>query len=352
MKTAQQNNFSVLRLFFASLVIVSHTPEMIDGDRSREVLTMIFGTLSFGEVAVDGFFLISGYLITKSFLTSSSSWSFIKKRLARIVPGFVVCFFICLLVLAPFLGGSFSVSADILRSNAKMLAVLQGPYTPDILPGLPYPSTNVPMWTIAYEFRCYVLVLVLGVLGVLGAARWRWGILGFAALLLGLNASGITAEASVPFSVALGQVGSTVRLFGVFAVGMCFYLFRDRLTYSHPGAAIAAILLVICLFNRFSAEAAFAIFGGYLIFWFTFKFPALWLSSLADRNDISYGMYLYAWPVGTSLIWLFGMRDPIVVGALTFLITPAFATLSWVLIERPAQQAFRPSANRSATAIS
>ena len=97
------NNFGALRLLFAALVIVSHSPELVDGNRSREVLTRVFGTMSFGEVAVDGFFLVSGYLISMSFARSRTTLSYLEKRVGRIVPGYLVAFSICSFVIAPLL---------------------------------------------------------------------------------------------------------------------------------------------------------------------------------------------------------------------------------------------------------
>jgi peptidoglycan/LPS O-acetylase OafA/YrhL len=102
------NNFGALRLFFAVLVMLSHSFELVDGDRSREILTRIFGNLSFGELGVDGFFLISGYLITKSFQDSRSTGEYVLKRVLRIYPGYVVAYLLCVLALGPFVGGQLA----------------------------------------------------------------------------------------------------------------------------------------------------------------------------------------------------------------------------------------------------
>ena len=57
---APANNFHFLRLALAGLVILAHSPILVDGDRHREPLTWIFGTgINLGDLAVDGFFLIS-----------------------------------------------------------------------------------------------------------------------------------------------------------------------------------------------------------------------------------------------------------------------------------------------------
>ena len=95
------NNFHLLRFVFASLVIISHAHEIKDGDRSNEILTTIFGSISFGELAVDCFFVISGYLITKSWLENPRFSAFLSSRILRIFPAFIVASLLCALILGP-----------------------------------------------------------------------------------------------------------------------------------------------------------------------------------------------------------------------------------------------------------
>src|ERR1700760_4196820 len=99
-----RNNFGFFRLLVATLVIVSHSAEIIDANRSRELLTSFGGKLTFGEIAVDGFFIISGYLILKSFQQSASTFSYLMKRVRRIYPGFLVAWLACIFIVAP-IGG-------------------------------------------------------------------------------------------------------------------------------------------------------------------------------------------------------------------------------------------------------
>src|SRR4051794_17483398 len=103
---SHKNNIGLLRLVFASLVIIGHSPVMIDGDYRRDPLQRFFANLSFGTLAVDGFFVLSGYLITRSMLSKPLVWNFLARRILRIYPAFILASLLCVFVLVPATGGS------------------------------------------------------------------------------------------------------------------------------------------------------------------------------------------------------------------------------------------------------
>jgi len=334
-KPERRNAFGAFRLLFASLVIVSHTPQMLDGDFSREPMRRLFGVGSFGELAVDGFFLISGYLITASFISGPRTYAI--KRVLRIYPAFLVCYLLCLLLVAP-LGGAHlaALSPMAWAKIAAGMVMLKSPAVDGIFPGLHYPVLNGSMWTIAYEFRCYIMAALLGLLGFY---KRPW-------LLVALTTAVIAANVLFLFPVGdqiihllrptnavLGEPAPTIRLTGAFLSGACFRL--CNLEYRGRTAALCATVMLACLFVPAVAEPAMITLGGYVLFWAAFKLSWRPLRTLNAKDDISYGVYLYAWPVATLLIWYWRDASMWTLGLLTLAASAALGAISWFVIEKP-----------------
>ncbi|TIP97944.1 MAG: acyltransferase, partial [Mesorhizobium sp.] len=142
---------SFFRLLFASLVIISHSPELIDGNSNREVLKKIFGTLTSGQVAVYGFFFISGFLVLDSAMRSSI-YAFMSRRVLRIVPGFVVAYLISISLVFWLGGGDFGeLSPSQWAAKLSKMALLLNPaQVGSAFAGSHAPDVNGSLWTIAY----------------------------------------------------------------------------------------------------------------------------------------------------------------------------------------------------------
>jgi peptidoglycan/LPS O-acetylase OafA/YrhL len=332
--TLRRNNLGLLRLVFAMCVLVSHSIELVDGNRSREPLTYIFGTLSLGELGVDGFFLVSGYLIAQSFENSVSLLSYLWKRILRIYPAFIVAFVISIVVVGPLSGADMNaLRGNGWRGQIVQMLLLGIPLLPNAFAGLHYRLLNGAMWTIPYEFSCY---LIIGILGLLGLLRWRW-VIGSVAFVL-LLASAFLYFGYGFFTLPSNFAGSpndVIRFAALFLCGTAFYLFRDSIPYRTDVAVVAAIALIASLFSHVTEELAVKTLGGYLIFWFAFLKNTPRLNRINNETDISYGIYLYAWPIQNLLIKFVPGITPLPVMILTTFLAAGLAYLSWRLIEKP-----------------
>ncbi len=331
------NGLGALRLLFASLVIVAHTVELLDGDNAREPLFRLFGTLTFGSLAVDGFFVISGYLIAASFI--SDPRTYFAKRIRRIYPGFVVCYLLCVLLVAPLAGANLAdlTATDWLRTVYRML-LLKTPEVEGAFATVPVPSINGSMWTISYEFRCYILAALFGVLGLYKRPKVFAGLTA-AVLLAGvvLRDPRLIAWAETlptPVTGLFGEPREMVRLLGVFMTGSTFMLLRPD--WNGRIALACAALLIPLLFVPGWVEVALAILGGYALFWCAFRIKAPFFLRLNAKEDISYGVYLYAFPASNLMILAWPGIPALALGLLTFVAAGVCGWLSWKFVEKPA----------------
>lgn len=334
------NNFDFIRFALSTLVLVSHSSQLIDGDRSREPLARITADgITLGEFAVNGFFLLSGFLIVQSWLFTDGLLAYLQKRILRIYPAFVVAGVISIVLV----GAAGAVHAlaywqamdtHYVWFAFKRLFSLRVPSTPPTFDGLPFPSVNGSIWTVRYEFFCYLMVVALGWAGVF---RKR-----IVALVLAIASYATYAAQSAGFLTfsdsdvpLVGVISNWPRFATYFLAGTCFYLFRERLRWNWKLAAGSAMLLAIgCAFHGTSA-LVLPLFGAYLLFYCGFA-DAGALRRFGKRGDFSYGLFSYGWPVQTLILWSFhGKMHPALLFLLSFPATLALAFCSWHVVERP-----------------
>jgi peptidoglycan/LPS O-acetylase OafA/YrhL len=329
--TRRNVQFDLFRIIFAILVLLSHAPEITDGNPSRELFYRMTHQHTFGDLAVDGFFLLSGYLIVQSWASRPQLSAFLKKRALRIIPGYMFAALLSTLVV-----GSLAPAAPLFFRNlggtfVASVIFLTSPLTPPAYPGLPYSIVNGALWTIAYEFRCYLLVALLGALGLVRRSMW----LGACALLFVFMLDEHLQHYFLwhGFLLVMGVPEFFFRFTPIFFLGGCFYFFKDKIPFRALLAILAAAGFFLLAPQPRISEAAMAICGGYLLFYLGSK-PFRTLQGLRFP-DISYGVYLYGWPVESLWIWYFH-GSPWVTFLGSTIICCGLGWLSWHFVERPA----------------
>lgn len=330
----RRNNFDVLRLLAASFVLFSHSYALT---ANAEPFAGISGW-TFGEVGVVMFFAMSGFLIAKSWSEQPRLRPFAVKRGLRLLPALVVAVSVTVFVIGPLftvlpLTSYFTDPTTWLYLVRCSLLITFAGTLPGVFEDNPYPdAVNGSLWTLPVEACCYAMAAALGSLGLLR----RSGVLVAFSCVLVLCITPLS-----PFTIApaggttSGNLTLVIMLGATFVLGSLAYSVRARL---HLSWIILVVLMVLWIATWGGgwtpATGVPAIAFAVLVL--AFRTPA-WLRRLTAPGDVSYGIYVYAFPVQQSVaaIWGPGL-SPLLMMAIAFPVTYGLAFVSWRLVERPA----------------
>jgi peptidoglycan/LPS O-acetylase OafA/YrhL len=326
----RRNSLTVLRLALAAVVAVTHAQSNGFGWQTH------VGGTELGQIAVDGFFILSGLLVARSYLSLQSLPRFAWHRFLRIMPGFWVCLVVTAVVVAPVVAllqrgdptvpfRGESSAATYVTHNA---ALLMQQYD---IAGLPVDVPNEAvfngsLWTLVFEAACYAL---LGLVGVLGLLQRRRRYLGLGLGVLWALQAAVDADLiELPGTMLSLLVGFAF----MFAMGAAAWLCADRLPITWGLAALSLGLLVVALLTLDSYNAVGGPALAYLLIYTAVRSPWTW----SPRTDLSYGVYIYHWPVQQLLV-LAGLSA---LGTVPFVVisvacASACALVSWYLVESP-----------------
>lgn len=328
---SRDNALNLLRLVLALLVVFSHGHILAGvGDG------VVWEGQHLGSWAVVGFFTISGSR------ERSDAGKYLINRVARIFPGY----WLALGVVA----FGFGPLAHLIEKGT-LDGYLTTPVTPfsylwgnsllsissysigTTLSGTPYGQAwNGSLWSLYYEFWCYIIIGVFLSWSCTRSRRWPTLLL----FLLSVAAHGAIDWLN-PYIGNDGSLGLLIFMFPYFMGGAVVYKYRDLLPMRLwlAVASVVASLLLIHLLPDFGKQAA-SPFMAYLFLWLGAVLPSPGFTKI---HDVSYGVYIFHFPV-LQLLILLGMHERgfWLLLAVTVLLTLVMATLSWFLVERAAMR--------------
>lgn len=326
----RDNNFNLIRIIAASLVLVAHAYPLSLGAEFGQPFESTLHGLSLGLMSVWAFFAISGFFITRSFDRNPSASSFLIARALRLFPALAVVTVITILVAGLLLTQAppsvFWDEAGSYFIRNMLLFKLQ--YTlPGVFESNPYGAAiNGSLWSLSYEVTCYVGVLLCGLLGFLGNKK----------IFAGLTLLFLCFYTVIVVFIDVNpRIEVLTRLGLPFLSGMVFYIWRRHVPLSWSLLALSAALSFMAWFTPlflpvFAISLSYAvIFAGYV------KTPLLLRYN--KLGDYSYGVYIYAFPI-QQLVAQSGVTTPVLNMAMSFPLSLLCAVLSWHFIEAPAMK--------------
>ena len=286
-----------------------------------------------GRLALDGFFIISGFLIAKSYENSASLKNYISRRLRRLLPGYITVILLCAIFLFflstntlsnYFLNGQFW---RYLAANLTFQNYLE-PCLPGVFESQKICVVNGALWTIKIEEAFYLSLPILYWL----SKKMRFN---FYIIII------ITYIASIAyfnFFMAHDNYRIAKQLpgaFAFFASGILMYKKFDFLFDWKHYIIAPCLFLFIMEQYIFNTQILKPITYGVMVFYLAYTLQ--FLNNFGKYGDFTYGIYIYHYPLIQlfGFLGLFNKYPPLIICTLILMLTLLMAILSWYLVELP-----------------
>lgn len=322
---AIKNNFDSLRMLAALMVIYSHQHALMG---LFEPAALPF--MTWGGIGVLIFFSISGFLITQSWCNDPRALQYLYKRLLRLWPALFLVTFLSVVVLGP------------IETNLPLYEYWQSSQTwayfrnlifsirhelPGVFSNIPYPkAVNGSLWTIPIEFKWYLIIMLLGLIGFFKRPVGLWVVMGILVYIVFWKHNG-PHESPRQWLAELG----------IFFMAGCLiqryqYYWRPRIFRVSLVLSVVAILFLV--FEQIYPAVIIILPMVSIIFG-----TASWVGvNQAGRwGDPSYGLYIYAFPLQQFWVSQLGVGSGfamLFLISLTSIVILAYA--SWHLVEKHA----------------
>jgi peptidoglycan/LPS O-acetylase OafA/YrhL len=332
----RKNNFDFIRLVFAVFVIVSHAYPLTGSKVCDWLCINTNGQVMFSYIGVKGFFILSGYLIFQSLQRSETLIEYYWKRILRLFPGLALVLIITILFVYGVYDqtyGSYWTNESVWAYFKNNILLFQIQYSiPGVFENNPYPNAiNGSLWTIPFEFSLYILLSMLfyirqnNVLSKISISIFF--------LLFILIHYMFSNQLTEVYFILNGQLFFELGAF--FLSGAFLGAFEiEKIRFKNSIIIIFSILIVISLyFNFFYLIKLFALPIVVILFGIS---STKFINSIGNKiGDLSYGIYLYSFPVQQILVYFFHLDVYELILSST-IISAIFAYLSWHLVEKKA----------------
>lgn len=320
----RDNNLNLIRLIAAILVIFSHAFAL---NGKHDILSL--QQWSFGTLAVSVFFFISGILIANSFENSKNIFEYVFARMIRIIPAYFVVIILSVFVLGPIFT---TLEIKDYFSNYQTYQYLKNLFFFPLYWELSgvfqsneyYQAINGSLWTLPLEVLCYIYVLIIGFFSFLRSKSLS--------LTVFILVYFLYLSPDITFNYFGYPSDQILSVFLYFSLGVVVYNIKEYIFLDKKLAMVCLLILLISLKFSFFKEV-FIFFGSYIILYIGYQKPFKYTNKIL-KNDLSYGIYIYAFPIQQLFINIYGNMNPYINFMYSLFITIIFAFFSWKLIEK------------------